>query len=466
MNQSTTNQNNDVEAPFSFKPHRLPLSKEWYHNSYSKNLLELTYKGSDQDDIQSVVDAVAHDCEIRLPHNAFKKKIILRGLILNLFFLHCDSDGKHCLKIRTNEKYCEEGTIQYEVLPARGKVIQEIIRALSDYGVIEYKKGYFRSKEDSAPGKIKLTQSAADIYFGVLNEKNIQIQHSMPVVWKDSGGIKRKPSASVERKAKGPLIDKLNKQTADFEISLDGQAFTTEQKTVFRQFHDKSCSKGGRLVWHGQTISAEDRKRILIEGEKVMSIDIVATYPTFAYAIMGIDATQFKNDPYYCNLMQPGNKLHRKLGKSVLLVLFNVSGSTKGEVVKNTLTALQSEYDEKGKRKDNPHKKVVDEVMPTFPDDVSLKHIVTELYDRNLPISEFFLNQKGDSYYRLSKYESDALMLVIKHCTTNYIPVLTIHDCVIVREKDAEAIRKVYQDAISKALKFEFANPEGLVSVE
>lgn len=468
MNQSTANHNKDYKNDLrALRPHLPPEFKEWYHPSYSKNLLQLSYQGSDQDDIQFVVDAIAHDCEIKLPHNAIAKKAVLRNLILNLFFLHCDSGGKHCLKIRTNEKWCwakkdKKGNVvsctqQYEILPATGKVIQEIIHILSDCGVIEYKKGYSYGG-DSAPGKIKLTPEAAQVYFGVLNQHNIEIEYSIPVVWKDAEGIKHKPSPSIEKKVKGPLIDKYNKQLADFEITLDGREFSTQEKVVVRQFHDKSCTKGGRLYWYGQTIKSDDRKRILIDGQTTVSIDINATNPTIAYALNGLDPTTFENDPYYCNLMQKGKKEHRTLGKAVLMVLFNVSGSTKEQVVRNTLIALQG--------KDSPHREVVEAVLPTLPDDVSLKHIVTSLYERNFAIREFFLNEKGDSYYRLSKLESDALLLVIKYCTTYYIPVLTVHDCVIVREKDADTISKVYQDAISKVLGFEFAFPERLVSVE
>ena len=74
-----------------------------------------------------------------------------------------------------------------------------------------------------------------------------------------------------------------------------------------RTFTDESWQLGGRLFGGGfQQLSEEDRKRITINGEPVVELDIKSCHATMAFAHVGIDWYAQSNQDLYSPLEEDG----------------------------------------------------------------------------------------------------------------------------------------------------------------
>lgn len=111
--------------------------------------------------------------------------------------------------------------------------------------------------------------------------------------------------------------------------NLEGNIFETPSRKIesanFSMRVNEAKKELGRLyTYHFQSISSEDRKRLMVNGKPTEEIDYSAMHPTLLYRFKGL---QFNGKPYD---IEGGI---RPLTKLVFLISLNCSGG-RGEVIK------------------------------------------------------------------------------------------------------------------------------------
>ena len=95
------------------------------------------------------------------------------------------------------------------------------------------------------------------------------------------------PDVEAQRK----VLEKYNAFMAEQDVQIPTPfGFMRDVFMTRRTFTDESWQLGGRLFGGGfQQLSKEERKRITINGEPVVELDIKSCHATMAFAHVGID---------------------------------------------------------------------------------------------------------------------------------------------------------------------------------
>ncbi len=219
----------------------------------------------------------------------------------------------------------------------------------------------------------------------------------------------------------------LTSDRASIRLGNDGEVIATYRRTLRRTFNNKSWQQGGRLsggFW--MTMPRADRfRQIRIGGKPMADVDYQQLFPRLAYA--RAQASQPTGD------------------------LYDVTGDGTGrDGWKLLLNALLFS---RGTLKRWPR-----DCSPLLPG-LNLKQAVALLKDKHKPIAHLFGTGVG---FELMFMESEMLITVVTHLFGNGIPVLPLHDAVLVAKPHAKTAKAAMEDVF----RLQTGQPRAFVKVD
>ena len=238
------------------------------------------------------------------------------------------------------------------------------------------------------------------------------------------------------------ILEKHNALLARTEITLSGhtgervlhvgnRTYDLTDKTTYRSFSNSSFEQGGRIYggfWEQIPNNDKDgevrgyRKKILINGNKTVELDFSSLHLTMAYSREKIDPlTVFEQEDLY---ELPGYE------RTVVKTSWNVSLSCHRR--DNGLGAIQKELKKMG------IKKTTEE----------LSDLVDAFQAKHPKVAKYMFKNWG---LKLQFQDSEMMIIIIQRFDELGIPVLTVHDSIIVEEKHEELGLRIMQESYNEA---------------
>ena len=218
-----------------------------------------------------------------------------------------------------------------------------------------------------------------------------------------------------------------------------------------RRLFNWNMDLGGRFYGHYQQIPSEDRKRILIDGERTVELDYKAIHFALLYALEGLPVT---TDPYVID----GHADIRSTFKAICLILVNVEnvGSLKAAITVSGNAKIKQaakEYKEKRHRYDylralklkakEPYKsEPVKNFIENIPPQAKGEELLALLLEKHEPIAHRF-NTKNIGL-KLQKLDSELMANVL--IKLDGIPCLPVHDSIRCKVSDMGKVRRCMID--------------------
>jgi hypothetical protein len=180
---------------------------------------------------------------------------------------------------------------------------------------------------------------------------------------------------------------------------------------VRRVFNRCSFDKGGRLYGWWQSLSAADRRYLVLNGEPVLEPDYAQIHAQIIYALKGISLI---GDAYKTG------EFPRAWGKKA----FNIGINAKNKL--GAVAAVSKEL--RISRRDAS--RLLDAVMA-----------------KHRQVSDIFCSDAGVG---LMKIDADITLRAVQHCLSQGIAVLPVHDSLIVPATDAERTAEIMQAAFEQ----------------
>ncbi len=178
-----------------------------------------------------------------------------------------------------------------------------------------------------------------------------------------------------------------------------------------RTFTDESWQLGGRLFGGGfQQLSKEERKRITINGEPVVELDIKSCHATMAFAHVGIDWYAHSDEDLYSRLERDN------WPRDVVKKAFNIMMNAKSP--KAAIGSLNYEQARSGF--------LMDSGMVPF--QRWSNDLVQSIQDAYPELEDVFYAELGNHF--MNK-EGNICMAIVEWGVQEQLPVLTIHDSFI-----------------------------------
>ncbi len=175
-----------------------------------------------------------------------------------------------------------------------------------------------------------------------------------------------------------------------------------------RTFTDESWQLGGRLFGGGfQQLSEEDRKRITINGEPVVELDIKSCHATMAFAHVGIDWYAQSNQDLYSRLEEDG--WPRDVVKKAFNIMMNAPSRS------SAIGSLKDQQRKTGF--------LFNDGMTNFKGWSSL--LVRSIQDAYPELEDVFYAELGNHFMHK---EGNICMAIAEWAVREQVPVLTIHD--------------------------------------
>jgi hypothetical protein len=190
------------------------------------------------------------------------------------------------------------------------------------------------------------------------------------------------------------------------------------QKHVHRVFNNNSWEQGGRFYgawWIG--CPSILRKYITINGKPTVELDYSGIHINLLYALEGINYAEMKEDPYTLDDGVPD----RNLNKLILLTALNAE---------NEVKARDAVFDQLRK------KKQLDKYKLSNKKPITAK--ISLLKQKHSKIAKYIAN--GEGIY-LQYHDSCIIEKLLKYGITHSIPVLSVHDSVVVQTKYKSRIK-------------------------
>lgn len=204
------------------------------------------------------------------------------------------------------------------------------------------------------------------------------------------------------------MLVKYNRLMMETDVSVDGKSILNKRTTrVFKEIAGDKL--GGRFYGKLQLISKDDRaKNTKINGGDACELDYVAQHPAILYALHGLDIfDELGEDPY---AIDGQDRKHIKIAVLVILGTANMYGAI-GGLMKH---GFSSEYS----------KELYEATMNRFK---LFKQVKTS---KRLPLE-------------LQRIDSDIMYAVLSHFTNAGIPVIPVHDSVIIACEHKMALAEV-----------------------
>ena len=223
--------------------------------------------------------------------------------------------------------------------------------------------------------------------------------------------------------------ERIHKELAEYCAFMREQELTVDDEPlshyhVTRTFRDwagdGSFLFGGRGFHPVMRVSKEQRSRILINDSKTVALDYPASEPNILYQMMTGKRLSPDGDPYQVD------GLERSEVKPFFTIMLNTSGAF------GAAKAVANWLDDK-KVKDAEKAPVI-AAIERFG---SVRAVINAIVERNKPIEACLMQGKamGQHYQWL---EANLVFHVAYQLSLQGVPAITVHDELIVMEKDRE----------------------------
>ena len=227
-----------------------------------------------------------------------------------------------------------------------------------------------------------------------------------------------------------PYITRVEKKT-DKEINVQ---ISNASKTVRRVFSRGRWDCFGRFsggFWQrvGDREEAPYRRNIRINNEPTVELDYSSLHPNILTVEAGLEPLE---DVYTLGHQVDkkfGQEQQRQIIKGLVLNLLNA------KTRKLAFSAFRNQ-----KQTGHPFKKLTDAKLEAF---------TTALTKKHPHLADKIGNDEG---IRLMFIDSQIMNIIIENATTQDVPILTVHDSVICREKDEPYVRKLMSEATKQVV--------------
>jgi hypothetical protein len=256
---------------------------------------------------------------------------------------------------------------------------------------------------------------------------------------------------------KDHLIDKLRLDNSNFQIlDTNNSNIKLLPNYFFKQrriFNNWSLIQGGRLYSTFQFISKQARNDILINDQKVSSLDLKNSHPRLVYHLSGHNISKNIDLYFECNPYNFPKDISRKLNKFILMLLLNskrINSKRSLDNIEKEMLSYNIDYSDYFYK----HIKFHDYI----------KYLIIQIINSHPDIQVYFKTKVG---LLLQFIESEILIDSIIELIKNHnILALPVHDELIVpieyKEITKEYIKKNYNirvhEAIEKNLYKRFIN--------
>jgi len=276
------------------------------------------------------------------------------------------------------------------------------------------------------------------------NKSSIEIRRRIKT--KNRKTKKYKILPKPERKEDRLKHDRLEAETDLINKLLENHIVTLDKTIIVsyltRKFNE-SLALGGRFYTkHFQTLTKENRAKLLIDGEQTVEPDFSAMHLAILYAMKGL---QIDYDTAY-----DFEGFERSVAKAVVLRAVNIKSLTSLE----SIITLSANPDNQAKYYAHKEKRIIydlrrakglkckepykEEWMESFiegiPVGTNAKQLIKAFSERHSAI--FDLIGSKDLGLRLQAIDSEIVALVLTTLEVKRIPALPVHDSVIVKKRN------------------------------
>lgn len=315
---------------------------------------------------------------------------------------------------------------------------------LEKLGLVEINKG-FKLDGHVEKGYVVFTEDLKNMIKLFINNKHVKFKEDNVVILKD---IKKNIIEYKQTKEVKGMIDSMttyNEFMSGVSVVLDNREVPTE---FIRSFSRSSFSLGGRIYSTGkgiQSLSKQERSRILIDGEVTNEADYKSLHCSILYEKEGIvldedwDCYANPNTLMSMNseivnarrITDPKFNPARSLFKVAMLIMLNAK-----DYHSAVMALIQKYNNDQNKTLDKQEYAGIIEFDPHFIFEVMKEH--------NSFIAKYFFSDSG---IMLQKVDSDIMEYILKYCVERNIPVLPVHDSVIVPESKIGEVVRVMKEA-------------------
>lgn len=387
---------------------------------------------------QHIADSI-QELSNQLKLKRIEQRNALKILLLNLFVFPSE-------KIRTPRAKKSLGAERYNPLKIGYGALRTVLDALDEHALVIQEIGV----KDIESGTSKMTTILATKVLREWfarhqwNNKDILFVEKELVVFRVNN-ISKDLLDYVDGKSTNRLREELrkyNKLLNSSEILL-----TAQNNEIEREFSDLSLTRifinhdihssgnvnlftfGGRMYAPWCSLSSEQRKRIKINDEKTVEIDIEASHINAMYKALTGKPYEF-GDPY--ELKVSGISIPRHIVKTAGAMMQFTSS------VRSTISAMQREYFplENEFFKDKRSKKEIKraEEYNQIKKIVKPSEIVKAYLDKHKEIAWYYQKEKIMGHH-IQYWESEIVFDIVIELTNAQIPVLTVYDSFIVQEQ-------------------------------
>ena len=241
----------------------------------------------------------------------------------------------------------------------------------------------------------------------------------------------------------------------EITIEIDGRRYPYSHFHIIRPFirheiktleslEDRDFIFGGRMYGPWANASGEERKTILINGEKTIELDRDASHLNAMYQFLTGSPYQGNSDAYH--LMINGVEIPRFIVKKYSSLM---QGSKSG--YRSTSKRVTNSFKEDAEKKNASREDIENyEIFLQWKEKYPPKLIIDEFLQKHETIAKYYRRDKEFGDF-ISCWESDILLEILIDLTKRGIPALSVYDSVIVPVQNKQYVESIintmpYQD--------------------
>lgn len=354
------------------------------------------------------------------------------------------------------------------------KAVINLLTMLEDYGIIKSTKGFISFDQDEntkqitvlsgESGYIELTEIGEQL---IMSKVDIDAVNSKPrtnvLILKDKEKNEIEYEDTPETQKMIDLVNKYNQFMSNQEVlDVEGTRLHTALARVFSRGDvaspDHLFSYGGRFYTEGtnyQQFPSIDRKMITINGENVYELDFRSIHISMYCSMEGITLpegydvySQYDENNYVldadmvqmvtCTYKQDYNP-YREFQKLAWLILINCGKRDKTRMQNRRLAISTLEHKLKEDRELPEHLQRF-----TGLKSVNIEGVVSHIENTFSIARGLLYSDKG---IELMKSDSDMMQQILLDCVQEGIPVLCVHDSVVVPQSGVGKVMEIMKAA-------------------
>lgn len=314
-------------------------------------------------------------------------------------------------------------------------IVDEIMELLLERNLIEMKKGFYFSPENSRMTRIAPTDDLLKLFplkndcvkvepvelviLRQVNYEHIRGTRKFKKIKKDIDYTETKETERIRK-----ILKKSNEVNSKADIRYLDYKLHGSLVAIFENSFDLYGRLHTRGYRHYQGYSEEERAKITINGNPVIEYDFKALHPFLLYSMRGIQYP-LDGDPYMIFNVDPDRKQLREFLKTVFMILVNTS--TKSFAI-DAVDDLLDEYPLLKKKL----KKV----------GINAEGLIDRFIDFHHYIEGYFCSDKKQGLKVMNK-DSKIALDIIRKFSNKGITILAVHDSFIVEEQHGDELYRI-----------------------